>query len=227
MRPAPAGRPRAIARHLLFLAGAAADGVRGKRLAQHVGERLRRVGGRGAALGHEAFDAGDQLLHLLAAGFDVELGAAERVGMGDQRALERVDEPRAERIRARAARPSEVWFQRVRSERTRSSRSATWAPAPSVRLRARRAALPSSATSCLAVGLLRLQLNLVAPLVAIEERVARRCGSAARWPRTCCGAPGRWSSSPPAAGGSRRRPCPSRASSASSSARAHSASFFA
>ena len=37
--------------------------------------------GGAVRLRHEAFDLRDQLLHLLAAGVDVELGAAERVGM--------------------------------------------------------------------------------------------------------------------------------------------------
>ena len=58
------------------------------------------LAGRGRRLGQEALDLRDQLLHLLPAGLDVELGAAELSGMGDHHALERVDEALAERIGA-------------------------------------------------------------------------------------------------------------------------------
>ena len=102
--PAPCGLrlPHVVAHGApaTFVAAAAADGVGGERLAQHVGQRLRGVGRRRRRFGEEAFDLGDQLLHLLAAGFRVELGAAELIGMADHDPLERGDEPLAERIGA-------------------------------------------------------------------------------------------------------------------------------
>jgi hypothetical protein len=52
--------------------------------------------------GHEAFHLRHQLLHLLAARLDVELGAAELLGVRGHHAFERVHEPHAQRIGALA-----------------------------------------------------------------------------------------------------------------------------
>ena len=118
------------------------------------------------------------------------------------------------------------WFQRVRSDRTCSSRSprrrCRCVPPPSAG-----ASASSSATSCFAVGLLRLELDLVAPLVAIEERVA---GGAEALPdrfRLVAAHRTDRSSSRSAGGGSPPAALSHSREAASSSARAHSASFCA
>ena len=126
--------------------------------------------GRGRRFGEEALDRRDQLLHLLPVGIDVELGAAELIRVAGHDALERADEALAERIGAvaddrrrlvpagaqRAHLLEQIGrgaFRRIRRERLRHGFEL--------------------GDQLFAIGLLRLELDLVAPLVAIEERVAR------------------------------------------------------
>ena len=151
---------------------------------------------RRRALGEEALDAREQFLHLLTAGFGVELGALEGFGMPESR----------------------------RSSARRTARSADWRPdarpgrlvpaaaqrpylfehpvrgvVASPRRVPRRECLDFGHER-LAVGLFHLELNLVAPLVAVEDIFARavrkRCQIASDLVRR---APDRSSSTRPAA----------------------------
>ena len=152
-----------------FVAAATADRVRRERFAQHVGERLRRVARRRSRIGRGS-------LRLSRSASPSSAGWRRRRA----RCLGTVPGASASRVRARrrivrssgsapCRTTEDVWFQRVRSDRTRSSRSAGVgsgvSPADGC---ARDSSSPRSASrsACLASRSI-----CVAPLVAFEERV--------------------------------------------------------
>src|SRR5262249_4995033 len=116
----------------------------------------------------EAFELRDELLHPLAAGLDVELGSLEGLGIGRQQPLHRAHETPAERIRSLTNGSGGLIPPRAQRahllEQVRRSR----------RLGAlRRQQRLQFLEQRLAIGLARLELDLVAALVAIAEVIGR------------------------------------------------------
>src|SRR5207237_9735071 len=151
---------------LALLACAAANRICGECLAETRGEILRR-GGRGVLFRHEALDPCHELFHSLPAALDVELGATERIGIYREQPFHRADESAAERVGAMphgGGRLVPARAQRAHPlEQIRGGGACVGALCREQRFQLHRERL--------AIRLPRFQLDLVAPLVAIEEMI--------------------------------------------------------